>query len=210
MEELLGETHQTIFHQYRLGGSNGLPYRLFTHLEVDPYNPNEILLTASGYGSGHIFRTTDGAATYWQDITGNLTSMDNSANYIIIHYTGCDTKEYIVACDLRVFRTDANNISWTPLALGLPNTVVTGLDYNRFSGLLRASTYGRGIWEVPLTDASGNPVPDYIKDNIIINTNSLNINHNINICPGGALTFPTSCVVAVGREIKYLFKMVAR
>ncbi len=131
------------------GGQYPVADRYFTHIEIDPKNENEIYLTVSGYGTGHVFRSMNGGVN-WSDLTPPNTLPDNPTNDLIIHYTSSTTKELIVSCDVGVFRTDAQNISWQLVASSLPNAPAMDLDLNRLSGILRTPTFGRGVWEVQL------------------------------------------------------------
>ena len=45
--------------------------------------------------------------------------------------------------------------TWAPLGTGLPRSVVTGVRLNRPARLLRAATFGRGMWELEL------PLPQF-------------------------------------------------
>lgn len=181
------------------GGERGVPDRFFSHIEVDPGNPNEVLLTVSGFESGHVFRTQDGGDN-WQDISGNLP--DNPANDIIVHYIDCDTKEYIIATDAGVFRTNSDNISWQELANNLPNSAAVDLELHALTKKLRVSTFGRGVWEIDLKDPVGADIPIYIKGNMVIPA-SMNIDQDIVVCSGGMLSIPNECTLsfAEGKKI---------
>lgn len=120
-------------------------------------------VTVMGFGISHVWRTTD-AGTTWSDITGNIP--DSPANGVVVDG---NSGTIYVATDVGVFSTDAPNgtaTSWTEVgpATGtgaLPNVAVTRIAIfapPNQPARLRASTYGRGVWEMPL---SSNGVPDY-------------------------------------------------
>ena len=167
------------------GTIQGVADRYFTHIEIDPKNENEIYLTVSGYGEdGHVFRSFNGG-TNWYNISVNLPY--NPVNDLIIHYTSSTTKELIVSCDVGIFRTDAENISWQLVASNLPNAPAMDLDLNRLSGILRTPTFGRGVWEVQL-DAT-----TYVQDVLYI-TDNVTIANPIVVSSGGKLIIGHSSV----------------
>lgn len=120
-------------------------------------------VTVMGFGVevGHVFKTTD-AGTTWTNFSGATDPLpDAPANSVIV-----DSNTVFVGTDVGVFASDTSNLSWTevgpnpaPTPYGfLPNVPVTALRIFNSGGkkLLRASTYGRGIWEYDLIAA-----PDY-------------------------------------------------
>jgi tetratricopeptide (TPR) repeat protein len=163
-----------------------VPNKYFTHIEFDPTDENIIYLTVSGFDEGHVFRTTNGGNN-WENLSGitpNGVLPNAPANDLIIRYPDATSKDLIVATDEGVWRADANStpstISWTFLATDLPNTHIIDLDYNRLSNKLRASAFGRGIWEVNL------PGDIYVQDELYI-TDNTSIDKNIIVCSGGKL-----------------------
>jgi hypothetical protein len=113
-----------------------------------------------GFHVGHIFKTTN-AGTSWTDFTGSLP--DTPVNSIVVD---SQAGMVYVGTDVGVFSTPSAAPNWTevgPAALPvhtgfLPNVPVTTLRLFNANGqkLLRAATYGRGIWQYAL--ATG---PDY-------------------------------------------------
>ncbi|MGH9496739.1 MAG: hypothetical protein ACRD3B_17200, partial [Candidatus Sulfotelmatobacter sp.] len=103
---------------------------------------------------GHVWKTTNAGAS-WSDFTANLP--DSPANAVIVYPAGADV---FVATDVGVFVSSTAGPNWTELgpdpASGepgfLPNVAVTALGVFTSGGqqLLRASTYGRGIWQFNL------------------------------------------------------------
>ncbi len=120
-------------------------------------------VTVMGFtgGSGHVWKTTNGGAS-WTDFTGNLP--DAPANAIAVD--PASAKVY-VATDVGAFLSSTAAPAWTELGPVpsfnqpgfLPNVAVTALALFNSGGeqLLRASTYGRGVWQFNLTTTT----PDY-------------------------------------------------
>jgi len=110
----------------------------------------------------HVYRSTDGGA-HWANISSNLPNAP--ANSILVDPNDANT--VYVALDTGVYSTSAVSTCatptvncWSVFGTGLPNapvtqlTAVTGAAAGSVTGLLRAGTYGRGIWQVPLETAS--------------------------------------------------------
>ncbi len=109
----------------------------------------------------HVYRSTDGGA-HWTDITSNLPNAP--ANSIAVDPN--DETTVYVALDTGVYATTAvTNCAaascWSVYGTGLPNAPVVQLAAggslpagSGADGLLRAATYGRGIWEIPLLTAA--------------------------------------------------------
>ena len=111
--------------------------------------------TVMGFGAGHVLKTTDGGAN-WTDITGNLP--DAPADSVIVDPN--DGNIIYVGTDVGVFQTQNGGTNWIEYGPSsgqgsLPDVAVTRL---RIFGKqkLRASTYGRGVWETSLASS-----PDY-------------------------------------------------
>jgi len=105
-------------------------------------------------GTGHVWKTTNGGAT-WTDFTANLP--DSPVNAVVVYPA---LAQVYVGTDVGVFASSTSTPDWTELGPNpatnragfLPNVAVTALAVFASGGqqLLRASTYGRGIWEFNL------------------------------------------------------------
>ncbi len=124
--------------------TNGLPARIITSINIHPDSSKVALITYSGFGGGHIFKTTNSGAN-WNDVSGNLP--DTPVNDGLIYYPGSATGTLIAATDVGVFITGGYGNFWSELANGLPNTIAMHLDYNTAQNKLRVATHGRGVWE---------------------------------------------------------------
>jgi uncharacterized membrane protein len=102
-------------------------------------------------GTGHVWKTTNAGAT-WTDYTANLP--DVPVNAVVVD-TGFS--QVYIGTDVGVFASSTVSAAWTELGPisstnspgFLPNVAVTALGLFNAGGqkLLRASTYGRGIWQ---------------------------------------------------------------
>jgi photosystem II stability/assembly factor-like uncharacterized protein len=163
--------------------TRNLPGGGITQLAFDPNDPTVLYATLSGFGFSHILRTTIGGSS-WTDLTPalfvpyNTIALDGASNPTGLY----------VGTDLGVLRSLDGGSTWATLDdIHLPNAPVTQLRINQQAGVLRASTYGRGVFD--FAQATG-PV-------ISINqTNGLNFG---SIC-GGSTSTQTFDVINTGNQ----------
>lgn len=136
-------------------------------ITVDSHDPTgaTVYVTIMGFGyqaAGvpHIYRSIDFGA-HWLNITANLP--DAPANFVLVDpndantlYVAMDTGVYVTSA---VSTCDTSNC-WSVFGTALPNSPVISLAAaaqlptgDGRSGILRASTYGRGLWQIPLLNA---------------------------------------------------------
>ena len=107
---------------------------------------------------GHVWKTTNFGAS-WTDYTASLP--DSPVNSAVVDSVN---REIYVGTDVGVFVSPTTSARWTEVGPTsgqsgfLPNAAVTALALFNSGGeeFLRASTYGRGIWEYPIV-----AIPDY-------------------------------------------------
>ncbi|MDW3649966.1 MAG: glycosyl hydrolase [Bacteroidia bacterium] len=130
--------------------SDALPDRWITRVLADPSFSRGIYATFSGYrfgsNEGHVYKSLN-LGSSWTDITGDLP--DIPINDII--KTLPDNRLYI-ATDIGVYFSENDGTNWELLGLGLPNVVVTDLDYHEASNVLVAASYGRGLYRISLEE----------------------------------------------------------
>lgn len=163
--------------------TRNLPGGGITQLAFDPNDPTVLYATLSGFGGSHILRTTIGGSS-WTDLSPTLNVPYNT---IALDGASSPTGLY-VGTDLGVLRSLDGGNTWATLDdIHLPNAPVTQLRINQQAGVLRASTYGRGVFD--FAQATG-PV-------ISINqTNGLNFG---SIC-GGSTSTQTFEVINTGNQ----------
>jgi hypothetical protein len=130
--------------------TRNLPNRGVLRAAFDPTDPTVIYAVLGGFNgpgpgqSGHVFRTTV-AATAWTDISPPINVPHGA-----LALDGTDTPTTIyVGTDLGVLRSVDRGLSWTVLDdIHFPRAPVTDLVIGRGSQVLRASTYGRGVYEL--------------------------------------------------------------
>ncbi len=72
-----------------------------------------------------------------------------------------------VAGDLGVWRSQDSGAHWHPFSKGLPDVHVKDIKIHPRRRLLRAATWGRGLFEIPLDDTLQRPVKLYIRSTLL-------------------------------------------
>ena len=162
---------------FQVSGQILLPPRALTAIAVDPADTTGMTayVTFSGFSfvfsssnfnvndpTGHIFKTTDGGAT-WNDVSCSVavcttpaaTDLPNiPVNDLVIDPDVPGT--LYAATDLGVFvgNCSPSPCTWSTLSTGLPRVVVHSLRLHEPSRTLRAGTHGRGAWDINLNNFS--------------------------------------------------------
>jgi hypothetical protein len=169
-------------------------------------------VTVMGFtgGPGHVWQTTNFGAN-WTDFTGNLP--DSPVNAVVIDPVN---ERIYVGTDVGVFVSTTAVASWIELGPNpdagqsgfLPNVPVTALGLFNSGGeeLLRASTYGRGIWQFPINAVadyhlaiSNTPQTAFPNQTAIFNGTAASINgYDSSValsCVAGSTPPPSSCII---------------
>jgi hypothetical protein len=115
-----------------------------TYINVNPTNSSRVWVTFGGYSEGvKVFSSTN-AGESWQDRSGSLPNLP--VNCIAID----NNNNAYVGTDNGIFYRAANMSDWVPFYNNLPYIPVTDLVISQADNKIRASTFGRGIWESEL------------------------------------------------------------
>jgi hypothetical protein len=119
-----------------------LPSRYPTDIYVNPNNSADVYVTLGGFGSGHIYRSTNAGVT-WNNISGNLPDVP--------HQTVCIDPLYpaniYAGNDLGVYASSNGGASWFEFRNGMPYAMVFDLTIVYPGRNIRAVTHGSGIYE---------------------------------------------------------------
>lgn len=146
------------------GNHSGRPV---TDLAFAPNNGSRMWLTFGGYNATNkVLYSANGGDNggSWTDITGSLPNVP--VNCIVYDPNGTSIDAIYIGTDIGVFYRDNNLGDWIPFNNGLPVVEITDLEIHP-TGLLRAGTYGRGIWETSLYSSC--------PSNITLNTGNTSI-----------------------------------
>lgn len=128
------------------GNMNG---SYITHVIPDPFDPNTVYVTKSGFNGGQVWRSTT-AGGQWTNITGNLPNAPVQDLAVDLN----NPTTLYVGGDLGVYYTTDAGQTWAILGEGLPVVRVDDMDIQPQTGALRVATHGRGMWEIPTSAAT--------------------------------------------------------
>lgn len=129
--------------------TGSLPTRYPTDFAFDPTDGRNVWLTFSGYGTPHVFRSTDAGMT-WEDRSSNLPDIPVQS----VAVDPINPEWVYIGTDLGVYRTLDAGAVWTDFNAGMPIAMVLDVNIMAADRLLRAATFGNGVYEVSLPEAA--------------------------------------------------------
>jgi photosystem II stability/assembly factor-like uncharacterized protein len=140
-----------------------LPDRYPMDMTVDPTDEATAYITYAGFGSGHVFKTTDYGAT-WTDISGSLP--DIPTNAVIVDPLFPD--HVYVGNDFGVYLSTDGGTTWESYSEGLPTVVmVFDLKISPLDRKLRVATHGNGAYQRDLFEED-NVATEDLKESIAL------------------------------------------
>jgi PKD repeat protein/photosystem II stability/assembly factor-like uncharacterized protein len=137
-------------------------------------DPNKAWITYSGFANvNKVFQTTDQGLT-WTNLSASVPNIPVNC---IAYVNNSANDGLYIGTDVGVFYKDNTLNVWQPFFNGLPNVVVSQLQIFYAGNKLRASTYGRGMWESGLYIAGTYPPSAAFGSDLKI------------ACPGTAIQF---------------------
>ncbi|NDD28616.1 MAG: exo-alpha-sialidase [Proteobacteria bacterium] len=103
---------------------------------VPQFNPN----------GGKLFKTTDGGQT-WADVSAGLP--DSPAQSVYIDNSVAPNRIFVGTDTAGLFSREKTGTSFTAFGKGLPSVQITGIE--RAGLVLAIATYGKGMYQIPLT-----------------------------------------------------------
>lgn len=125
-----------------------------TSIAVKHNDPNTVWVTFSGYAGNGVYQSIDGG-TSWTNISAGLPQIP--CNTLVQNRQNTSQLELYAGTDIGVYLKLGSN-PWTFFSTGLPNVNVSELEiyYHPTTpkeSLLKAATYGRGLWETKVYSA---------------------------------------------------------
>lgn len=122
--------------------TQNLPNRYPMDMAVDPTDDNIAYITFAGFGSGHVYKTTDSGAS-WTDISGALPDVPTNAVIVDPLFPS----NIYVGNDLGVFASVDGGLSWETYQEGLPGTMmVFDLKISPVNRKLHVASHGNGAY----------------------------------------------------------------
>ena len=128
----------------------GTPSSGITRMSFDPNDPTVLYFVTSAFSGGNVFEekfTVSAGVVVPGPVTNISPPLDVPFNGLALDGGTSPTTIY-AGSDLGVLRSVDGGVTWTTLdPLHLPNAAVSDLQINPTAGVLRASTFGRGVFE---------------------------------------------------------------
>ncbi|MFQ5636748.1 MAG: WD40/YVTN/BNR-like repeat-containing protein, partial [bacterium] len=142
--------------------TSGLSSVAITSIAVHPNDPQLLYVGMSGWSAGnHVFKSFDAGDT-WQNVTNDLPNIP--CNTLVLDPAFPD--HVYVGTDLGVYLSTDGGGSWAGWNTGLANVVIDELDIHQASGVIRAATHGRGMYQSPLFVPTGFDVLIWIHSDV--------------------------------------------
>lgn len=141
------------------GGTNWITYTstvtggTISSIEVKYNDPAKVWITTTS--STNSVRVSTNAGASFTNINTGLPAM--AARSVVVDDT--PNEGIYVGMNIGVYYKDNTaNLTWAPIATGLPLVAINEIEISKLADKLRVATYGRGIWEAPLVNGIALPV----------------------------------------------------
>ena len=114
-----------------------------SYITIDPKNAQKVAISVTGeYRGKKVYLSSNGGDT-WENISQNLPNFP--ARCVVFDYTGNDG--LYVGMEVGVYYRNKNMSEWDSYFDNLRNSPIGELEISLKAGKIRATTYGRGLWE---------------------------------------------------------------
>lgn len=153
-----------VFLSHNGGGSwtdvtRDLPDRYPMDIVASYWDQDVAYVTFSGFGTPHLYRTTDGGDTWEALGAGQLPDIPTSAFAV----DPFNRNHLYLGNDFGVWFSPDAGQTWTPFTTGMPTAAqILDLSISPTNWSLRAATHGLGVWERQLVSATaveGDTIP---------------------------------------------------
>lgn len=171
--------------------TNPVSGRKIKDIEVSLTDDKKVFIVYSGYNSGHkVYVSTDTGA--------NWTNMSTGIPNIPVH---CITEkktsgDLYIGTTFGVYAKAAGESNWSSFNTNLPKVTINALNIHEASNMLRAATYGRGIWKTPLNQTTCTPTltvtdnpasGDYVASNTVTTSGTVEVTGTANFKAGTSI-----------------------
>ena len=127
-----------------------LPDRYYTDIAIDPNNDDRLLVTLSGFGSGHVFFSNNQGNT-WTDISAGLPDVPHNTAM----FDPANPSTILIGNDLGVYYTTGftdGSVTpvWSSYNDGLTDATMVMDIAVASNNKLRLGTHGKGLWETDM------------------------------------------------------------
>lgn len=135
-----------------------LPNFFITDVAFDPTDDDTIIVvnTSIDDNGQKVFITTDGG-TAWSNITFNIGNIP--VHTVVIDHTS--EKNIYLGTEVGIFTKPMSGDTWALYNTDLPNTAIEELEIVWGANIIKAATWGRGLWEFDLVGRASYPSIDY-------------------------------------------------
>ena len=148
------------------GGALGLA-ALISDIAVDWADATGSSIYVCLGGSGDARHVWHYNGTAWQSRSGSSATSLRDVEHNAIVVDPANPTHVYVGADIGVWLSTNSGGAWVPLERGLPDAPVLDLQLHAGARLLRASTYGRGVYEYRLDPPVLGSVELYIRDTFL-------------------------------------------
>lgn len=161
-------------------------------IAIDPENPNRIWVSIPTYDID-LPKVWYYDGKNWEGLSNDGIE-DMRINSIV--YQANSKDRLYIGTHAGVFQSLSGAKPWSKL-VGLPHANVSELEINHCAGLLRACTFGRGIWEMDLLA----PIEEVAVSTDLVWTKEKAINTSITIYDGASLTLKSTLNMGFNTQI---------
>jgi len=131
-----------------INGSTFAPTNLkVTSIGIRPNNSSNVWATIGGFSAANkVFRTFNGSSNppIWANVTGSLPNVPINCVAVTAN------NDAYLGTDIGVYYRSSTMSDWIPFFNFLPRVPVTSLILNETAGVIKAVTFGQGIWQSPV------------------------------------------------------------
>ncbi len=177
---------------------NALGTYFISDIAVSSWNPNKIWICYSGYMEDYKIKHYNGNS--WVDYNEGLPNIPTNC----ITYVNGSNDALFLGTDIGVYYRDGSMTAWEPFMHNLPNVIVNWLELNYTNQMLRAGTFGRGLWESFIPSCSKNTDTVMTINSNVIWLEPHIVTHDLTIESGSVLTVKST--VSFAEDCKLIVK----